>query len=119
MVTKIKKVVSYPSLIMTQNSHRFYFTSIPVSDIFAHCFVSTRDADNLQGFQRQLSKQRADDISKYLNQGSGSIPTNIVLSSQEDAKIKYNSKNKTISFDRLEKAFLVLDGQHRLWGYQI
>jgi hypothetical protein len=26
--------------------------------------------------------------------------------------------SKTISFERIERAFLVLDGQHRLWGYQ-
>jgi DGQHR domain-containing protein len=111
--------INYPCLVISQNNHRFYLTSIPVLDIFKHCFVSTRDDDNLQGFQRQLSKPRADDIAKYLDQGVGSIPTNIVLSAQEDAKLKYNRRNKTISFERLDKSFLVLDGQHRLWGYQI
>lgn len=121
MVTKkiVKRAVSYPCLTMTQNKHRFYLTSIPVSDIFQHCFISTRNEDNLQGFQRQLSKVRADDISQYLNQGSGSIPTNIVLSAQAAAAFSYNSKNKTLQFSRQDKAFLVLDGQHRLWGYHI
>lgn len=115
---KTQKPVSYPCLVMSQNKHRFFLTTIPVSDIFKHCFVSTRVADNLEGFQRQLSKVRADDIANYLNQGTGSIPTNIVLSAQEDAKLQYNSRSKQISFERLDKAFLVLDGQHRLWGYQ-
>jgi DNA sulfur modification protein DndB len=104
---------------MTQNNHRFFLTSIPVSDLFSHCFVSTRDDDNLKGFQRQLTRSRAEDISSYLNQGTGSIPTNIVLSAQEDAELTYNSRSKTLSFKRLDKAFLVLDGQHRLWGYAI
>jgi len=115
----VKKAVGYPCLTMTQNKHRFYLTSIPVSDLFEHCFVSTRNEDNLQGFQRQLSKARADDISNYLNQGTGSIPTNIVLSAQEDAAFSYNSRSKTLQFAREDKAFLVLDGQHRLWGYHI
>ncbi|QYG05646.1 DGQHR domain-containing protein [Janthinobacterium sp. PAMC25594] len=121
MATAKKKdtAISYPCLLISQNNHRFYLTSIPVADIFKYCFVSTRDDDNLQGFQRQLSKPRADDIAKYLDQGVGSIPTNIVLSAQEDAKLKYNARNKAISFERLDKSFLVLDGQHRLWGYQI
>jgi DNA-sulfur modification-associated len=70
---KTKYAVSYPCLTLTQNQHRFYLTSIPVSDLFAHCFVSTRIEDNLNGFQRQLSKSRAEDIAKYLNQGSGSV----------------------------------------------
>jgi DGQHR domain-containing protein len=115
---KSKKTNSYPALVMSQNEHRFYLSSIPVSDLFSHCFVSTRVDDNLEGFQRQLSESRADDIAKYLNQGVGSIPTSIVLSAQSEAKFSYTSRSKLISFDRVEKAFLVLDGQHRLWGYQ-
>lgn len=118
-MAKRKVNVSYPCQMLTQNSHRFYLTSIPVSDIFPLCFVSNRHEDNLQGFQRQLSKPRAEDISNYLNQGTGSIPTTIVLSAQDEAKIHYNSRSKTLSFSREPHAFLVLDGQHRLWGYQI
>lgn len=119
MVTKAKPAVSYPCLTMSQNQHRFFLTSIPVSDLFSHCFVSTRNDDNLEGFQRQLSRSRAEDISKYLNQGVGSIPTTVVLSAQESSGMVYNSRSKTIKFSRTDKAFLVLDGQHRLWGYQI
>lgn len=111
--------VSYPCLVITQNKHRFYVTSVPVSDLFAHCFVSSRKEDNISGFQRELSESRATDIALYFNQNTGSIPTNIVLSAQEESEIKYNTTNKTISFERTHRAFLVLDGQHRLWGYQI
>jgi DNA sulfur modification protein DndB len=102
---------------MAQNNHRFYLTSVPVSDLFNYCFVSSRVEDSIQGFQRQLSKSRADDISEYLNHGTGSIPTNIVLSAQPDANLAYNSRSKTVNYERVDKAFLVLDGQHRLWGY--
>ena len=120
MATQKKaKAVSYPCLMMMQNNHRFFLTSIPVSDLFSFCFVSNRSEDNIQGFQRQLSKSRADDIAAYLNKGTGSIPTNVVVSAQSQANLKYNSKSKTIGFDRIVKAFLVLDGQHRLWGYDI
>jgi DGQHR domain-containing protein len=111
-------MASYPCSLLTQNKHRFYMTSVPVSDIFSNCFVSTRGDDNLQGFQRQLSEARANDIAAYLNQGSGSIPTSIVLSSQEDSELTYTPRTKSISFKRTDKGFLVLDGQHRLWGYQ-
>lgn len=83
MVTKklVKKAVGYPCLTMTQNKHKFYLTSIPVSDLFQHCFISTRNEDNLQGFQRQLSKARADDISQYLNQ----VDVHVVLFDQTAA----------------------------------
>lgn len=109
---------SYPAFLVTQNDYRFYFSTIPVSDLFEWCFVSSREEDPLVGFQRSLNESRADDIAKYLAKSKGSIPTNIVLSAQDSAAIVYNSRVKTISFKRQRGAFLVLDGQHRLWGYQ-
>lgn len=112
-----KRVPSYPALLLSQNKHRFYFSTIPVEDLFRSCFVARREEDPQQGFQRALSEARADDISGYLAAGNGSIPSNVVLSAQEEAEFEYNPRSKTISFARVARAFLVLDGQHRLWGY--
>jgi DGQHR domain-containing protein len=112
-----KKVLTYQSQQIIQNKHRFYFCTIPVSDLFPYCFVSRRKEDNIRGFQRELNEGRANDIANYLKEGSGSIPTNVVLSAQDFCNFKYTGSSKSISFDRIEKSFLVLDGQHRLWGY--
>jgi DGQHR domain-containing protein len=108
---------SYPALVLTQNKRRFYFSTIPVDVLFPTCFVARREEDPQQGFQRALSESRAEDVSRYLAGGKGSIPTNIVLSAQVEANFEYNSRSKTIAFARVPRAFLVLDGQHRLWGY--
>lgn len=115
---RTKKGVSYPALLITQNKHRFYFSTIPVDDLFQSCFVSRRDDDPVAGFQRALSESRANDIATYLAAGSGSIPSNIVLSAQGIAHFSYSNRTKSISFARASFAFLVIDGQHRLWGYQ-
>jgi DNA sulfur modification protein DndB len=112
-----KRPHSYPALPLTQNKHRFFFTTIPVEDLFPGCFVARRTEDPQLGFQRALTEPRADDISRYLSAGNGSIPTNIVLSAQPEAELQYNPRSKTLSFSRVPRAFLVLDGQHRLWGY--
>ncbi|MFP3757098.1 DGQHR domain-containing protein [Cupriavidus sp. SIMBA_020] len=116
--TRTKKTTSYPALLVTQNKHRFFFTTIPVDDLFEYCFVARRDEDPGTGFQRALNESRADDIAAYLAAGTGSIPSNIVLSAQEVSNFAYNRKTKSISFSREQAAFLVLDGQHRLWGYE-
>ncbi|MEZ4400829.1 MAG: DGQHR domain-containing protein [Kofleriaceae bacterium] len=108
---------SYPALLLRQNKHRFYFTTIPVDDLFDYCFVARRKEDPKLGFQRELNEERANDISRYLAAGDGSIPTNIVLSAQTEARFAYTRSTKTVSFKRTPGAFLVLDGQHRLWGY--
>jgi len=110
--------ISYPGLLLTQNRHRFYFATIPVDDLFASCFVARRDEDPITGFQRALNEGRADDIARYLADGDGSIPSNIVLSAQQVAQFEYTRKTKSVSFSAHSRAFLVLDGQHRLWGYQ-
>lgn len=110
---------SYSAVPLEQNQQRFYFTTIPVSALFPYCFVARRNEDPKTGFQRRLNQSRAEDIAKYLHDGQGSIPTNIVLSAQPDAGVEYNSRSKVISYQRSQGAFLVLDGQHRLWGYEI
>ena len=112
-----KREPSYPALRLSQNKHLFYFCTIPVDDLFPTCFVARREEDPIQGFQRALSEARAEDISTYLAAGNGSIPSNVVLSAQTEANLNYNARSKTISFARVPRAFLVLDGQHRLWGY--
>lgn len=112
------RAASYPALLITQNRQRFYFSTIPVDDLFNYCFVARRDEDPIAGFQRALNESRADDIAKYLAEGSGSIPSNIVISAQDTADFRYDPRAKSISFSRTRGAFLVLDGQHRLWGYQ-
>ena len=98
-------------------TRRFYFATIPVDELFPCCFVARRDEDSLTGFQRALNEGRADDISRYLSQGTGSIPSNIVLSAQSGSLLKYSARAGSISFKPAQGSFLVLDGQHRLWGY--
>jgi DNA sulfur modification protein DndB len=110
-------VASYPAMMMVQNKQKFYLATIPVEDIFPFAFVTRRQEDPVLGFQRSLSEHRAVDISRYLDKSYGSIPTNIVLSAQGGAKFIYNSKSKLIKYKRLPKSFLVIDGQHRLYGY--
>lgn len=113
-----RKPASYPALLITQNRQRFFFSTIPVEDLFDYCFVARRDEDPLAGFQRALNESRADDIATYLAAGNGSIPSNIVLSAQDVAEFGYDRRTKSLSFNRVQGAFLVLDGQHRLWGYE-
>jgi DGQHR domain-containing protein len=121
MVTKNKTSTgfSYPAVPIVQNDQRFFFTTIPVSALFPYCFVSRRNEDPKIGFQRRLNVGRAEDIAKYLNDGAGSIPTNIVLSAQEDSGIAYNNRSKILGYPGTPGSFLVLDGQHRLFGYHI
>lgn len=105
--------------LVRQGRHTFYSFTID-SDVLAEtCFVSTREEDPDQGFQRDLDKNRAKEIATYIDKGLGTIPSSIILSAQEVSNFNYVSKSKTVSFDKASRAFLIIDGQHRIYGFKL
>jgi DGQHR domain-containing protein len=109
----------YSVSLVTQGKHRFYTLTVP-SDVLAHtCYVTTRDEDPKKGFQRVLDEKRAQQIADYIDVGFGTIPTSIVLSAQPAAQLKIVGSGKTLEFVDVPRAFLVLDGQHRVYGFSL
>lgn len=66
-----------------------------------------------------LDKTRAQQIADYIDSGFGTIPSSIVLSAQPEAALKILGGGKTLEFTDTNKAFLVLDGQHRVYGFSL
>jgi DGQHR domain-containing protein len=109
--------LSFSVSLISQGKHRFFTLSMP-SDVLAEtCFVSTRHDDPDGGFQRELDERRANEIAKYIDEGLGTIPGSIILSAQPDAHLTYDRRKKTVSFKKLRRAFLIIDGQHRVFGF--
>ncbi|MEX6508163.1 DGQHR domain-containing protein [Jiella sp. M17.18] len=110
---------SFTASLLIQGQHRFYTLSMP-SDVLAEsCMVEPRYRDPAEGFQRALDERRARDIATYIDSGTGTIPSSIVLSAQPEAELQYNRPNRTLSFKRMSRAFLILDGQHRVYGFRL
>lgn len=115
----ILPILRYSVSLVTQGTHRFYTLTMP-SDVLAKTsFVTTRFDDPKEGFQRLLDENRARDIARYIDEGLGTIPTSVVVSAQEEAEFKYDSHRRTIGFRATHKAFLILDGQHRVYGFSL
>ncbi len=109
----------FSSSLIRQGRHKFYTLSIP-SDVLAKTtFVTSRNEDPKEGFQRTLDKKRAQEIADYVDSGLGTIPSSIILSAQPDANLKLIGGGKTLEFEAAEKAFLILDGQHRVYGFSL
>lgn len=104
---------------VTQGSHKFYTCTIPSEVLAKCCSVTTRNEDPIAGFQRELDIKRAREIAKYIDSGHGTIPSAIILSAQIEADLKIIGKGKTVEFNDVPNAFLVLDGQHRVYGFSI
>jgi DGQHR domain-containing protein len=103
--------------IVTQGRHKFYTCTISSEVLAKCCFVTTRFDDNIEGFQRRLDEKRAQAIADYIDAGLGTIPSSIILSAQPEAALKDVGQGKTISFRVNPKAFLIIDGQHRVFGF--
>lgn len=110
--------VSYAARLIRQGKHRFYTLTMP-SDVLAEtCVVDTREENPDDGFQRVLDSKRAQEIADYIDTGFGTIPCSIVLSAQSEANLDYNSRTQVLRFKKTPRAFLILDGQHRVFGFK-
>lgn len=103
--------------LVRQGDHTFYSLTLPSELLADTCYVVDREEDPIEGFQRELDIKRAKEIAAYIDSGLGTIPSSIVLSAQDDAELKYDARKKSISFKHLNNAFLIIDGQHRVYGF--
>ncbi len=111
--------ISFTASLITQGKHRFYTLSMP-SDVLAETtIVDIRNEEPVEGFQRVLDERRAMEIATYIDSGFGTIPSSIVLSAQPVAALAYKRSPRTLSFANDKKAFLILDGQHRVYGFRM
>jgi len=109
---------SFSAVLVTQGERKFYTLTLD-SDILAKtCIATSRNEDPDEGFQRNLDHKRAESIRDYIDRG-GVIPGSIVLSAQEVADLFYDSKKKTLQFNHSQGAFLIIDGQHRVFGFKL
>lgn len=107
----------YSISLVRQGKHYFYTLTVP-SDVLARtCVVTTRKEDPKLGFQRALDEKRAAEIAQYIDSGLGTIPNSIVLSAQPAAELRIIGGGKTMEFTDQPGAFLILDGQHRVFGF--
>lgn len=114
-----KDIVSYTAVLLTQGKHRFYTLAMPSQLLAETCVVDPRALNPIEGFQRLLDVRRAQEIADYIDTGFGTIPGSIVLSAQPAAQLEYVRKARTIRFKKTNRSFLILDGQHRVYGFQL
>ncbi|RYG85576.1 MAG: DGQHR domain-containing protein, partial [Alphaproteobacteria bacterium] len=111
------EMIRYSCSLVTQGRHRFFTLTMPSEVLAACCFATNRQEDPQKGFQRVLDEKRAVEIAEYMDQGMGTIPSSIVLSAQADAELRLIGGGKTVEFKFSPHAFLILDGQHRVYGF--
>lgn len=118
-MTELQRIGFSSVSLVRQGDHRFYSLTLPSELLAESSFVIARDEDPIKGFQRELDEKRAREIAAYIDSGLGTIPSAIILSAQPDAELEYDSSRKSLSFKPIRKAFLIIDGQHRVYGFKL
>ncbi|QGM98223.1 DGQHR domain-containing protein [Methylocystis parvus] len=113
------KTVTERAFVVTQGKHRFYSVVLP-SDLLAQtCAVEARAENPIDGFQRLLDERRAKSIARYIDAGFGTVPGAVVLSAQARAHLTFDKEAGALTFRKDPRAFLIIDGQHRVFGFKL
>jgi DGQHR domain-containing protein len=112
-------LVAETALLVTQGKHRFFSTVLPSDVLAATCAAETRQENPIDGFQRLLDKRRAKEIADYIDSGFGSAPSAIILSAQPAAELQYDGSSRMLRFRKTARSFLIIDGQHRVFGFNL
>lgn len=107
----------YSVSLVKQGKAQFYTLTMPSEVLARTCKITTRNENPISGFQRELDEKRANDIAHFIDHEQGTIPSSVVLSAQSEAELKVVGRGKTLEFNDTPGAFLILDGQHRVYGF--
>jgi len=138
---------NFPAIRILQPLGEFYLTAVPAELLLQVCFSlrhTRHEADETgrvkdEGHQRRLDPTRLNDISRYLRTQDAALPGTIILAANctpdgeilgvEDGDTTMNrwriepkdgSDREVVSLiiPTHEKLAAVVDGQHRLWGFE-
>lgn len=108
------KFVEVKATVAKQRGWRIFSFVLDSETFDRIAFVSRKDDDKDAGYQRNLSKQRAADIARYIDKDNGCIPNSILVNLEEGAT--YDEKTQALRIPDQPKAAWVIDGQHRMFG---
>jgi len=104
----------------------FYNFLMRPADLLKVAYVShkaSRNADDLEAYQRMLKPKRLQSIAKYID-GGGQFPTNIVINMKSKKGLRFDQREKVgdsafgvLSLPPRYASCWIIDGQHRLYGY--
>ena len=110
-----RKYAEFPAFDLSRGEVGLYILAVKPTEIFDHTRVSRVDEDPEYGFQRALDVHRVRKIAEYIAEGK-IVPGAIILSAQDSDRISYDAKTGMLKFPKEDGFFLVIDGQHRLYG---
>ena len=105
---------------LTQKSYTLYLFKMNSVDLNRLCYVTPRSNDDPNEIQRILKESRAEEIGEYIKQENSLLPNAIVVNLSESVRIddtEVEDEKLIVLPSGDEKVAYILDGQHRLAGF--
>lgn len=114
---------------ITQPIGEFYCCSISAEELYEISYADIRRLEEEQnsedgldtylGIQRELSSVRVNKLKEYVKSVDATFPNSIIIAIDDDF-VRFDDKKLIIEFDRSKegKVAKILDGQHRLAGFE-
>ncbi|MEZ9723172.1 DGQHR domain-containing protein [Vibrio splendidus] len=118
----MKEKIELNAIEVTQPIGSFYIGVMNAEDLVSISFTDvrkmTREVEDYLGIQRELKTKRVNEIKEYISSLDATFPNSIIVAIK-GRYVGYKNGRMTISFDDFERERIakVLDGQHRLAGF--
>jgi len=113
-----KKPYKVKAVEIKQHSRNLYLFSIEPKELLKLAYVSRRDMRDPWAYQRLLRPRKMKDLAKFVSRTSvgesGLLANNIVLAFEERG---VDFSGRTLKIPAVHCSVLVVDGQHRLYGF--
>ena len=95
-----------------------YVTAIPLKNLLGRFDSDTYSSDNPSGYQRPVTKSRLRQISHYVREEEGTLPTSVVLCVRQPHRARFVSADGASGILTIDAGvpMWIVDGQHRLFG---
>lgn len=119
--------ITFKFLKVNQPIGEFYIGILNHEDLIKITYTDIRRLDSgnelreveiYSGIQRELSKNRVKEISKYVNMVDATFPTGVILHIEAENIIKVDEIKGLMTIPFSENIAKVLDGQHRIAGLE-
>lgn len=120
-MNSIKDTYSIKGNFLNQPIGEFFVGVIPAKILrkIAHEDIRRLEAKNKQGhigLERPISPDRVIEIRKYIGTVDAAFPNSIIVAMKTD-DVEIDKSNQTLSFDIKENIATLIDGLHRLSGF--
>lgn len=114
----MRSTIILPIIKATQPIGTVYVAKIEAQELLRMSSVDRRhidEDDEVIGIQRPLRADKVKEIKKYLTTQNSTFPNSIIVNVREEDVEKITDSE--IEINDSENAFTIIDGQHRLYGF--